>query len=285
MKRFSLILALMFVLVSTLSAQQVVKKRIGIYTENGNTVVAEANTVLAVDVTMCYEEFVAGPYARYAQKFMGTRASQVNLAEYSIVGAEVALANEGFYMADEECEAAKESLPLNLSFPDVWPDKVSMRTVGLEEAAEEAAEKIFELRRVRLELICGDLGDGVYGAGLESALREIESLESSYMELFYGKREVRYITRRFYLPVSAERKSQVVARFNAEQGILGADNLSGDILMVTIQPSDMEYPTSNHKGKLTYRYANNSVVIVTLGQQLLCNSVLPIYEYGQTITL
>lgn len=283
MKRFSLILALMFVLASTLSAQQVVKKRIGVYTENGNTVVAEANTMLVVDITMSYEEFVAGPYARYAQKYMGARASQVGYMEYSIVDAEVALAVDDFYGVDNDCYAAERCFVSSVSFPDVLPDKLSTGTMSVENAAEEAAETIFDLRRVRMELICGDLGEGVYGAGLESALNELDRLEKSYMELFYGKREQRFITRRFYLPVDATRKSQVLARFNAEEGILGADNLNGDIIMVTIQPSEMQYPESNPKGKISYRYANNATVIVTLGQQLLNSRVLPIYEFGKTI--
>lgn len=283
MKRFSLILVLMFVMASTLSAQQVVKKRIGVYTENGNTVVAEANTMLVVDITMSYEEFVAGPYARYAQKYMGARASQVGYMEYSIVDAEVALAVDDFYGVDNDCDAAERCFANSVSFPDVLPDKLSTGTMSVENAAEEAAETIFDLRRVRMELICGDLGEGVYGAGLESALNELDRLEKSYMELFYGKREQRLITRRFYLPVDATRKSQVLARFNAEEGILGADNLNGDIIMVTIQPSEMHYPESNPKGKISYRYANNATVIVTLGQKLLNSRVLPIYEFGKTI--
>lgn len=284
MKRFSLIFALMFVLVSTLSAQQIVKKRIGIYTENGTMVVAEANTMLAVDVTIGYEQFVAGPYARYAQKYMGSRASQVDYAEYTLIGAEVAVAADGHYMADDVV-VAEESLPATLSFPAVLPDKVSVSALGAEEAAKEAAEKIFELRRVRLELITGELGDGVFGAGLESALREIESIEKSYMELFYGKRAEHTFTHRVYMSVDPERKNQVIARFNAEQGLLSSENLSGDIIMVAIQPSDMECPESNIKGKATYRYANNATVVITLGQRLLTSRILPIYEFGQTVIL
>ena len=284
MKRLSLILALVTLTISSLSAQQVVKKRIGTYTESGNLVVAEANTVLAVDITLSYEEFVAGPYARYAQKYMGTRASQVDYAEYSIVGAEVAVAADDYYMTDANSNAA-ESLPFELSFGDVLPDKMSTNVVATEDAAKSAAEKIFELRRVRLELVCGDLGDGVYGAGLESALREIDAIEKSYLELFYGKRESRTFTRRIYVSIDPERKSQVVARFNADQGLLSSDNLSGDIVMVTIQPSEMEYPASNPKGKATYRYANNATIVITLGQQVLNNRVLPVYEYGATVTL
>jgi hypothetical protein len=285
MKRLSLILALVTLTISSLSAQQVVKKRIGTYTESGNLVVAEANTVLAVDITLSYEEFVAGPYARYAQKYMGTRASQVDYAEYSIVGAEVAVAADDYYMTDANSNAAAESLPFELTFGDVLPDKMSTNVVATEDAAKSAAEKIFELRRVRLELVCGDLGDGVYGAGLESALREIDAIEKSYLELFYGKRESRTFTRRIYVSIDPERKSQVVARFNADQGLLSSDNLSGDIVMVTIQPSEMEYPASNPKGKATYRYANNATIVITLGQQVLNNRVLPVYEYGATVTL
>lgn len=285
MKRLSLILALVTLTISSLSAQQVVKKRIGTYTESGNLVVAEANTVLAVDITLSYEEFVAGPYARYAQKYMGTRASQVDYAEYSIVGAEVAVAADDYYMTDANSNAVAESLPFELSFGDVLPDKMSTNVVATEDAAKSAAEKIFELRRVRLELVCGDLGDGVYGAGLESALREIDAIEKSYLELFYGKRESRTFTRRIYVSIDPERKSQVVARFNADQGLLSSDDLSGDIVMVTIQPSEMEYPASNPKGKATYRYANNATIVITLGQQVLNNRVLPVYEYGATVTL
>ena len=60
------------------SAQQVVKKRIGVYQQNGNVEIAEATTTLVVDLVVEREQFVAGPYARYAQKFLGNRASLVN---------------------------------------------------------------------------------------------------------------------------------------------------------------------------------------------------------------
>ena len=58
MKR-SLLIAILLVASSLAvcsSAQQVVKKRIGSYLENGNVVVAEANTTLAVDITVEYEQ-------------------------------------------------------------------------------------------------------------------------------------------------------------------------------------------------------------------------------------
>lgn len=283
MKRVALLFTIFVVMVSSVSAQQLVKKRVGMYTENGATIVAEANTTLAIDLTIRYEEFVKGPYARYAQKFLGSRAPQVDCVEYKIVDANIAVANDGYFLDNGQDDNLCESLPLGLSFPEVLPDKTSMQTLSAEQAAEKAAEMIIELRNIRIELVCGELGDGVYGAGLESALKEIDRLEKSYMELFFGKSEVRTLHKRIYLPVDAERKSQVAARFNAEQGVLGIDNLDGDIIMVAIHPSAMEYPESNIKGKASYRYANNATVILSLGQQILASSVLPIYEFGQTI--
>lgn len=283
MKRITLLFTILFMMASTVSAQQLVKKRVGRYTESGKTVVAEANTMLAIDLTIRYEEFVKGPYARYAQKLLGSRASQVDFVEYEIVGAEVSVAADGYYLADSDADGAIDKLPIGLEFPEVLPDKMSSQMLGAEQAAQKAAETLIDLRNVRLELVSGEYGDGVYGAGLEAALNEIDKLEKSYMELFFGKSEVRILKKRLYIPVDAERKSQVVARFNAEQGLLGVDNLDGDIVMATIYPSEMEYPQSNDKGKVMYRYANNATVIISLGQQVLTSRVLPIYEFGKTI--
>lgn len=285
MRRLSLIAAALLFTLSSISAQQVVSKRVGLYTEGGVTTLADATTTLAVDLTIRHEEFVAGPYARYAQKLLGCRASQVNRVSYEIVGAEVAIALDDYYMAAVKSDLDVEDMPLDVSFPEVLPDRLNTNELSLEDAAVAAAEKIFELRNVRLELICGDLGDGVYGAGLQSALAEIERIENSYLELFYGKSAEKYYTRRIYLPVDASRKTIVAARFNGEEGLLNIDEVDSEIVMVTIVPSDMEYPASNEKGKAHYRFANNSTVVVSLGQQMLTSRVLPIYEFGQTVIL
>ena len=93
MKR-SLLIALLLVasaLVVDASAQQVVKKRIGSYVENGNVVVAEANTTLAVDVVVETEQFVAGPYAKHAQRLLGTNAPLVDRLVHRIVKSNVAV--------------------------------------------------------------------------------------------------------------------------------------------------------------------------------------------------
>ena len=261
------------------SAQQVVKQRIGTYTENGNVVVSEATTTLVVDLTVECEEFEAGVYARYAQKYFGKRASLVSRTSYTLVGADVAVLNEPSYYA-ESLGAKAQSVVVG---DDIMVDRLAADETAQESAAKIAADRIFELRAARQDLILGEYGDGVYGAGLEAALKEIERLESAYLQLFYGTRIVTTTTHRLYMPVSADAPTSVVARFNSEEGLLAKDNVAGDIVMVAITPADMKDPASNPKGSVAYRYANNATVVVSLAQEVLATRVLPIYEFGQTI--
>ena len=329
MKR-SLLISLLLVassLVVDASAQQVVKKRIGSYIENGNVVVAEANTTLAVDITVETEQFVAGPYAKHAQRLLGTNAPLVDKVIHRIVKSDVAVAESSSYYVTESVDAAQCSDATSVEFPKVLPDRLSKSNLTADQAADRAAEQIYALRTARLELVTAELGDGVYGAGLESALREIDRLEKEYLELFFGKRSVTYSHQRYYVTVkpaefeqiepvvapveevaeaekSNEKKSKkvaeevvpqpepkmlpakyAVARFNSKDGLLAADDLTGDIIMLVIEPSEMSYPESDIKGNVFYRYANNANVTLSLGyDEVIAKRVLPVYEFGRTVS-
>ena len=280
-KIFTILLTAVFVsLACDASAQQVVKQRIGTYKESGNVVVSEATTTLVVDLTVECEEFEAGVYARYAQKYFGKRASLVSRMSYSLVGGDVAVLDAPSYYA-EPVNVVNESVVT--AGDRVMIDRLAADELTQEEAAKQAAERIFELRAARQDIILGEYGDGVYGAGLEAALREIERLESEYLKLFYGTRTVTTTTHRYIMPVSADMPNQVIARFNSEDGLLAKDNVSGDIVMVSITPSEMNYPASNAKGTVAYRYANNANVVVSFAQEVLARRVLPIFEFGETV--
>ena len=63
MKRYFAIFTLLILSMvgAELSAQQLVKKRIGMYKENGKVVLSEAQTSLVVDLVVEEEHFVSGP--------------------------------------------------------------------------------------------------------------------------------------------------------------------------------------------------------------------------------
>ena len=264
------------------SAQQVTKMRIGTYKQNGDVVIAEASSTLAVDVVVEHEVFTPGVYARYAQKMLGTRASLVERDEYRVVDASVALMGDNSYMrCGAEMPRVGDTQVVEEQMLQI--DRISSGERSTEAAAREAAEQILSLRRTRLDLITGEFGEGVFGAGLQSALEEISRLEREYLELFYGKRSITTLAERFILPVNSEQPSTVIARFSAESGIVAKDDLSGDIILVKITPSEMSYPQSELKGTVAYRYANNAEVIVALGGDVLARNILPLYEFGETV--
>ena len=280
-KIFTILLAVVFVsLACDASAQQVVKQRIGTYKESGNVVISEATTTLVVDLTVECEEFEAGVYARYAQKYFGKRASLVSRMSYSLVGGDVAVLDAPSYYA-APANGLNESAVI--AGDEVMIDRLTSDELSQEQAAKQAAERIFELRTARQDIILGEYGDGVYGAGLEAALREIDRLESEYLKLFYGTRTVTTTSHRYIVPVSVDMPNQVIARFNSDEGLLAKDNVAGDIVMVAITPSDMSYPESNIKGTVAYRYANNATVVVSFAQDALARRVLPIFEFGETV--
>lgn len=289
MKRYFAIFALLTLSMvgAELSAQQLVKKRIGMYKENGAVVLSEAQTSLVVDLVVEEEHFVSGPYARYAQKLLGTRASLIDYTAYDIVEANVAIAEDGEFMATERpTNSAEEVQSLGggkRHFANVLPDRLRRGEKKNDEAAEAAADEIFALRRARVDLVTGEMGEGVFGAGLESALKEIDRMEQSYMELFYGKRTLRRITERVVVPIADSVHNYVVARFNTEEGIVAKDDLSGEVVVVNITPSEMNYPEGEKRGKIVYRYANNATVTVALSGDMLCRRVLPIFEFGTTV--
>lgn len=267
---------------SDASAQHLEKMRIGRYKEGDKVIIAEANTTLKVKVVIEYDEFEAGPYARYAQKLLGTRASFVNRAEYRVVGADVALMDDndhGFTQNFDRFEGH------SISDQKIQIDRMTTSEMSVESAARQAAETIFKLRKARLEMITGEQGEGVFGGGLESALREIERLESAYLELFYGRRALSYETRTYVLPVSSDNTSMTISRFSVDDGLVALDDLSGDIIFLNINPLDMEYPASDEKGVIAIRYANNAEVSVCLGNRVLVSRVMPIYEFGETVMI
>ena len=167
----------------------------------GGLTVAQPRTILAVDVTVEHDVTLSGPYARYAQKYLGVRAPLTDKTVWSVTGAQIALLDGDTYLnAAAPAPASTRVLSHTASeneFARLQPDKTDMTTPALEDAARTAAAQIFSLRRHRIELVTGEAGENVFGEGLKAALEEIDRLEQSYLELFLGKRIVSTETRRY----------------------------------------------------------------------------------------
>lgn len=284
MRRFWLIMAMVIAsaVYMEASAQHVVKKRIGTYKENGAVVMSDATTTFMVKLVVEYEEFKAGPYASYAQKLLGARASFVDRAAYSIVDADIALMESDEYGFERGMDRYQG---YSASESKVFIDRMTASEKSPEVAANEAAETIFKLRKARMDMITGEYDEGSFGGGMESALREIERLESAYLELFYGRRTVSYESFTYILQVEADKSTMSVARFSKEDGVAALDDITKDLIFLNLEPSQMEYPASHEKGTIAIRYANNAKVSLCFNNDVLCSRIMPVYEFGETVMI
>lgn len=263
-------------------------------TEGANGIsVSPVRTILGVDVTAERDVTLCGPYARYAQKFLGVRAPLTDKTTWSVKDASIALLDGVKYL-----EAADVAGPVRRvlshsksdeEFARIQPDKTDMLVPALEDAAREAANTIFSLRKHRLELITGEAGENVFGEGLKSALAEIARQEQSYLELFLGKRIVTTQTRRYVIYPQAEKKQYVVCRFSPAVGLLPETDLSGDMVVLQVEPSNAPVPVTvagpKESNVVACRVADPSVCKVIFDGKEYGSTVLPIFEFGRTVNV
>ncbi len=256
-------------------------------------VISQPRTVLAVDVTAERDVTLSGPYARYAQKFLGVRAPLTDKIAWTVTGASVALLDAAACLdAPAPAEPSRNVMTYARAedeFARLQADKNDMTVLALEDAAREAANTLFSLRRHRLELITGEAGENVFGEGLKAALDEIARLEQSYLELFLGKRIVTSETRRYVVDPTADKKQYIVCRFSPADGLLPESDLSGDMVLLQIEPSGDTATALEASAKetnvVTCRVADPSVCSVIFGGRVYARTTLPLFEFGRTVNV
>lgn len=250
-------------------------------------------TTLTVDIEAECERTICGPYARYAQKLLGVRAPLTDKTEWRVKRAAIGLADASSFVQ----QPFEPSPTTTISYADakedfalIQPDKSSTSATTLEDAALMAANTIFSLRRHRTELITGEAGENVFGEGLKSALEEIARQEQALLELFLGKRTVSREVRRYHLsPVSAKQQ-YVVCRLSAVDGLVPSSDLTGDMVVLQITPSEtVESPVPEAGVKETATVsalvANRAACSIQVRGEELTREVLPLFQFGRMVQL
>lgn len=259
-------------------------------TQYGLTV-ALPRTILAVDVEVECERTLAGPYARYAQKFLGLRAPLTDKTVWTVKDARTSLADtETALFAGTPAPAQKQTYDYSEAddeFPRVLVDKTGIGVSTLEDAAREAVNTIYSLRRHRLELITGEAGENVFGAGLQAALDEIDRMEQSYLELFLGKRTFAASSHRYIVYPQADKMKYVVCRFSPTAGLLPASDLTGEMILLEINPADPQTTgiaaSEREPSVVSCRVAAPSECRIISGSREFETVTLPIFEFGRTV--
>ena len=246
------------------------KAVVGTYVDaSGALAVSDPSTSVAVDLIVEKEQTVVGPYARYAQKFLNMRGSLVDKTVYSLKGVKLAVTGGEDVIADAvpAAEVTETSYMGSASeFAKVLPDRMSATAVSEEEAAANAAQAIFSIRKHRMDLITGEAGENVFGAGLKDALAALDAAEQEYLELFFGKRVVTTSVERIVVPMVEGVQSYAVARVSASAGVVAADASEGDV--VTLVERAQEQFDEEQARKLKKKLAKNQFTISDFYDQI-----------------
>ena len=295
MKRFLSLIALAVMVCATASAQNNLYRAVtGLYYDaTGAMAIADPSTTIVVDITIEKEQTIVGPYARYAQKYLDVRGSLVEKTTYTLKSANLAVmtCNAPLSAGElaEPTTAVQSHLHSATEFAKVSPDRLSLSPISTEDAAAQAAQAIFTLRKKRVDLITGDAGENVFGGGLKDALEALDAREQALLELFLGKKIVSTFSKRIVVPLRGATASYTIAKFSTSAGLLPESASEGDEVKLNINPSgvtpalaSMTEADPRDKTAIKVRLADNAACTVTNGNEVVGSANLPVFEFGRT---
>lgn len=258
---------------------------VGFVEKGGSVELALAPTsALIVDITVEHEKITVGPYARYAQKFLGVRAPLVDKEISTIVSASVMLAPEDYYVA--KCAPSADLEVISTEMLELPINVRSSRVEAAEDAAEDAAEAIFNVRAQRAEVLRGELGEGFYSGGLEAALQRFEYEEKQYISMFMGQTTRTRESHRFFVQMPDGNKTTQlnVCKYSTSAGVLADADAKGDQITVKLTPTkapEFKNREITDKSKVVnFRIPVDVKCDLVMGGKVLDSKYLPLYEFG-----
>ena len=279
MKKF-FVAIFMLTLAVTVSAQSITRK--GFYMDGDKAVNDNPKNSVTVCIIVERQVFTPGEFARYAQKMLGVRASLAEHAQTKILSATICTEEPKTEPVNSVTAGAKTSvLPVY---------RTDNRPMSAEQQAQAAADMVFAMRKVRKELITGDAGENVFGAGLKSALEEIAASEQQCLDMFYGTTTTTVNEYRYTITPTADETNYLVCRYREGEGVLPLSNLSGDPLILSVTPDEISVaglPVATPKDKVKKEFwiTPSCTLTLLLGTETLDQCTTEIYQYGKSVML
>lgn len=167
-----------------------------------------------------------------------------------------------------------------------------IRSTSLSKKAELAAQRIYELREQRNELISGNVENmPADGASLKVALDALAEQEEALTAMFAGTTLTGTQVSTFsFVPSSHEVADSVVARISPVDGITDSDDLRGIPLTVSIRViSRGELPVNDKgeakkfpKGGVAYNIPGAAEITVSYGGKVMGTKTVDLAQLGTT---
>lgn len=183
-----------------------------------------------------------------------------------------------------ETEAARQAITQEMA-----------RSSSVSKRAELAAQRIFELREMRSDILSGQSDNTPPdGQAMQLVLDNIAAQEAALTAMFLGTRSTSTAVRTIEIvPDSVEIDGYVIARLSATEGIIDPDNLAGAPVTLNMQILETaELPTTDKgetkkfpKGGVAYTIPGTAQVSVEYGGKEVASKELSIAQLGVTFGL
>lgn len=140
-----------------------------------------------------------------------------------------------------ETEAARQAVTQEMA-----------RSTSTSKRAELAAQRIFELREIRSDLLSGQSDNTPPdGQAMQLVLDNLAAQEAALTAMFLGTRSTSTVVETVtVVPDSASFENRTIARVSAVEGIVDPDNLSGSPLKMTFRILEAASLPVNEKGEV-----------------------------------
>ncbi len=195
---------------------------------------------------------MADPDRRYVAQFKPGSTAYITLTDSDIP---VAInADAGAETTNPAIPAAKPAAPSPLE-SDAARQAVTAdmaRSASVSKKAELAAQRIFELRETRSDIISGQADNPpADGNAMKLVLDNLAAQEAALTAMFAGTTSTRTEVKKYTLvPDSTDISGKVIARLSAVDGLLDADNLAGAPVTVDVKVIEQGTMPVNEKGEV-----------------------------------
>ena len=265
----------------------------------------QPKTRITFQVSAVQEKFYAGPYAEFAQKYLGVEARSKDSSKATLTsvvmnyGSEADASGVSVWSKPGFAKAGFESKGLTSNYTSeaatLYSAGSASRLVSQsmtvqktpDQKAREAADMIFNLRRNRIQIITGDTDATYSGEAMGAAIAEISRMEAEYLSMFIGYSEYQNQKMNYDVVPAVDSKKQIYVAFRLSdaEGLVPADNVSGKPYVLELVPQPITAAPASRgaasRGTVAY-YRIPAICTAKLsdGVNVLLQSRIPVYQLG-----
>lgn len=202
-------------------------------------VVTDAKTTYVL--TDVKSELITGADTNRAFKVIASQDVKEQLITLSddgrLLGYNVGLDNAPLQAVSEKQEMRGEREAKSDGYAGLMPllEEQFMAT-STAKMAEGAAKQIYRIRETRLNLLAGEVEHvPADGEAMKQVLAELDKQEQALAELFIGKTVVRHASKTLIYEPRGNVNKEMVCRFSLHNGVVAADDLSGEPVYLSIK--------------------------------------------------